>query len=84
MQFYANALRDAIRKANNRRKDVLASLNTGDWRSLVYRELQADNWYSIPILEEITENDAQDVGEVEIHPLAMSINGNGAHPHGSD
>lgn len=79
MQFYANALRDAIRKTNNRRKDALASLNTGDWRALVYRELQADNWYSIPMLEERNEDEAQEVGEVEIHPLAMSVNGNGAH-----
>ncbi|KXK24275.1 MAG: hypothetical protein UZ15_CFX003000331 [Chloroflexi bacterium OLB15] len=33
MQFYANALRDAIRKANNRRKDALAELTTADWRA---------------------------------------------------
>jgi hypothetical protein len=79
MQFYANALRDAIRKANNRRKDALASLNTGDWRMLVYRELQADNWYSVPMIEELNENEVQEVGEVEIHPLVMSANGNGAH-----
>jgi glycogen synthase len=33
MQFYANALRDAIRKANNRRKDALAELTTTDDKS---------------------------------------------------
>lgn len=84
MQFYANALRDAIRKANNRRKDALASLTTADWRALVYRELQADNWYSTPIKETpITE--IQESTEVDINPLAMSVNGNGAQlNHGND
>lgn len=59
MQFYANTLRDVIRKANNHRKDALASLNTGDWRVLVYRELQADNWYAEPNMDEeaIATND---------------------------
>ena len=79
MQFYANALRDAIRKANNRRKDALASLNTDNWRALVYRELQADNWYSTPILEETIESTVREVVQTELHPLAMSANGNGAH-----
>jgi hypothetical protein len=31
MQFYANALRDAIRKANSRRRDTLTALTTADW-----------------------------------------------------
>lgn len=48
MQFYANALQDAIRKKNNRRKDTLAALSTEDWRALIYRELQAENWYQQP------------------------------------
>jgi len=81
MQFYANALRDAIRKANNRRKEALASLNTDDWRVLVYRELQADNWYSTPMLEETGESDVQEVTETEPYPLVMSVNGNSAHPN---
>ena len=79
MQFYVNALRDAIRKANNRRKDALASLNTGDWRALVYRELQSDNWYSTPMLQDTTQHEDQGVAEAEASPLAMSVNGNGAH-----
>ena len=79
MQFYANALRDSIRKANNRRKDTLASLNTGDWRALVYRELQSDNWYSSPILEDTNPKDDLEVAEAEPVPLAMGVNGNGAH-----
>ncbi len=48
MQFYANALRDALRKSNNRRKEALEALTTADWRALVYRELQADQWYETP------------------------------------
>ncbi len=81
MQFYANALRDAIRKANNRRKDALASLNTGDWRMLVYRELQADNWYSAPQIESVTNEQTSEVAEAEPFPLAASVNRNGAHPN---
>jgi hypothetical protein len=33
-QFYANALRDALRKANNRRKDALNQMTRADWRIL--------------------------------------------------
>jgi hypothetical protein len=50
MQFHANALRDALRKANNRRRDTLDTLTTADWRALVHRELQADHWYEQPRL----------------------------------
>lgn len=77
MQFHANALRDAVRKANNRRKDALAGLTTADWRALVYRELQADNWYAQPVIETPTT----EVSEVveETLPLAASTNGNGAY-----
>jgi hypothetical protein len=44
-QFYANALRDALRKANNRRKDTLAQMTSDDWRKAVTREMHADLWY---------------------------------------
>ncbi len=47
-QCYANALRDELRKANYRRQEALAGLTTADWRMLVYRELQAEQWYSEP------------------------------------
>lgn len=77
MQFYANALRDALRKKNNRRKDALASLNTEDWRVLVYRELQADNWYTAPIVEEARTDEVQEGIEVEDSPLALSASNNG-------
>lgn len=75
MQFYANALRDAIRKTNSRRKDALASLNTGDWRALVYRELQADNWYAEPTVELVSEDQTSEVTEVEDRPFGLSDNG---------
>lgn len=47
-QFYANALRDAVRKANYRRKETLNQMTQADWRSAVHREMQADRWYSDP------------------------------------
>lgn len=76
MQFYANALRDAIRRKNSRRKDALTSLNTGHWRALVYRELQADNWYAEPVIE---ANPAEEVGHVEDSPLALSASNGADH-----
>lgn len=82
MQFYANAMRDAIRKANNRRKDALAELTTADWRALVYRELQTDNWYAQPVIETAATEAAEVIEEAPL-PLAASANGNGAalkHP----
>jgi len=39
MQFYANAIRDALRKGNSRRREAVEALTNGDWRALVYREL---------------------------------------------
>ena len=74
MQFYANALRDALRKSNSRRKETLAALNTGHWRALVYRELQADNWYTEPIIE---ESQAEEVESTEERPFALSATSNG-------
>jgi len=80
MQFYANALRDALRKTNNRRKEVLESLSTADWRALVYRELQADDWYATPEapVTPVLVEGGDEGGVVEIaRPLAVSVNGNG-------
>ena len=34
-QFYANALRDALRKANARRKETLSQMTQDDWRITV-------------------------------------------------
>jgi hypothetical protein len=78
MQFYANALRDALRKANNRKREILEALTTNDWRALVYRELQADNWYEQPALESQSIAPETEV-IVETHPLALSNNGNGRY-----
>ena len=47
-QFHANALQDALRKVNTRRKETLAAMTQADWRSAVYREMQADLWYAEP------------------------------------
>jgi hypothetical protein len=44
-QFYANALRDALRKANQRRQEALRPMTQEDWRTAVTREMQADRWY---------------------------------------
>ncbi len=82
MQFYANALRDALRKGNSRRREAVEALTNGDWRALVYRELQADDWYetpeasAAPVLVAVQEEG----GVVEAtRPLALSVNGNGSH-----
>ena len=52
-QFYANALRDALRKANNRRKETLNQMMHEDWRICVFREMQADVWYEQPEPDEV-------------------------------
>ena len=45
MQIFANALQDALRKANARRKDTLSQMTVEDWRLAVGREMRADMWY---------------------------------------
>lgn len=50
-QFYANALRDALRAKNARitiAKDALPMLTKADWIALVHREIDAENWYALP------------------------------------
>jgi hypothetical protein len=47
-QFHANALQDALRKVDARRKEILAAMTQADWRSAVYREMQADLWFAEP------------------------------------
>lgn len=52
-QFYANALRDAIRAKNARIsvvRDALPALTKADWRALVHREIDAEDWYEAPAL----------------------------------
>lgn len=84
MQFYANALRDALRKANSRRREALEGLNTADWRVLIYRELQADNWYEQPT-PELPVNPVEPEVIAEQRPLELSANGSGSHarPNGA-
>jgi hypothetical protein len=59
---------------------MLTSLNTGDWRALVYRELQADNWYAQPTIVETPEMHGMEVVQTKQHPLALNVTGNGAQP----
>ena len=63
-QFYANALQDALRKVNARRKETLAALTRADWRLAVYREMQADQWYAEPEPDERPEAVDAEVGEL--------------------
>jgi len=80
MQFYANAIRDALRKGNSRRREAVEALTNGDWRALVYRELQADNWYETPEIPaaQVLVESPDEGGVIEVaRPLALSMNGNG-------
>lgn len=79
MQFYTNALRDALRKANNRRREVLEGLSTADWRALIYRELQADHWYEQPA-PELQVSPVEPEEFAEQHPFALNANGNSSQP----
>jgi hypothetical protein len=75
-QFYANALQDALRKANARRKETLAAMNQNDWRLAVYREMQADRWFEEPETDERPEPDTIVVSEFS----SLSKNGNSTPP----
>jgi len=72
-QFYANALRDALRRANNRRQETLASMTPADWYAAVTHEMQAERWYQEP-----DEELARPGGEADIPPLRR--NGSSASP----
>jgi hypothetical protein len=77
-QFHANALQDALRKVNVRRKDTLAAMTQADWRLAVYREMQADLWYAEP---EETERPANHAPLDLLDELSSPCrNGNGAVP----
>jgi hypothetical protein len=77
-QFYANALRDALSKANNRRQETLTHLTTAQWRALVYHELQAEHWYvesqSTSVITSLEEDPSQ-------IPLAVQLRRNGYGIH---
>jgi hypothetical protein len=72
-QFYANALRDALRKANNRRQEVLNQMTLEDWTLIVTREMQADLWYEHP-----DPNESIPSIMLEVDPIRR--NGNGVFP----
>ena len=78
-QCYANALRDALRKANYRRQEALTALTTADWRMLVYRELQTEQWYVEPgdSRGPVPEGE-EEMARVPLAPQARH-NGNGVH-----
>jgi hypothetical protein len=85
MQFYANALRDALRKVNNRKREVLETLSHADWRALVYRELQADDWYETPestAAPALVEGGGEGGVMEMVRPLAVSVNG--SHPEANE
>lgn len=87
MQFHANALRDALRKVNSRRRETLEGLTHGDWRALVYRELQADSWYEMPeapAAPVLVETQNEGSVEASASPLVLSTNGNGSQPEASE
>lgn len=71
-QVHANAIRDTLSKANNRRRDALVAMTDSDWRAAVWRELSADSWYAV--------NDQVLDPRPTLPPvLAASGNGNGHH-----
>ena len=77
-QFHANALQDALRKVNVRRKETLAAMTQAGWRLAVYREMQADLWYTEP---EETEQSANHAALDLLDDLSLPRrNGNSAVP----
>jgi hypothetical protein len=85
-QFHANAVRDALRKANARRREAVEALTHGDWRTLVYRELQAEDWYEMPeIAASAVTVEVQDEGSVEAVPTRpFALSANGSHPEADE
>jgi hypothetical protein len=76
MQFYANALQDALRKANARRKEILSQMTVEDWRLAVGREMRADMWY------QNVEPDSRSALSFShaVEAITASSNGNSNHP----
>jgi hypothetical protein len=60
LQAYPNELRDALLKSNRKRKAVkeaMAELTNPQWKVLVTRELQADEWFTVS--DEIPEEESE-------------------------
>jgi hypothetical protein len=79
IQFYANALQDALRKANARRKEALSQMTVEDWRLAVGREMRADMWYQ----NAEHENGSSLSFSHAVEAIIASSNGNGSHPKAS-
>lgn len=75
-QFYANALRDALRKANARRRDALSQMTQDEWRGAVTREMQADEWYGSADSDRVP----LPVQPANVTPTAANISWNGTRP----
>jgi hypothetical protein len=76
MQFYANTLQGALRKANARRKETLGQMTVEDWRLAGGREMRADMWY---------QNAEPDNGSSlsfshAVEAITANSNGNGTRP----
>ncbi len=71
LQFYANALRNALRKTNNRRHETLTQMTQDDWRAAVTREMEADLWYEEP---------DQDETLMPAHTSMLTAGRNGSSP----
>lgn len=75
---YANALKQMLIDTNGRgtgamrRRELMAGLTSDDWRLLVYREMQADEWYQDP------DGGVQQVPAVSdfLAPAPVTLNGN--------
>ena len=76
MQFYANALQDALRKANARRKETLSQMTVEDWQLAVGHEMRADMWYQ----STEPENGLLPSFSHAVEAFTASSYGNGNHP----
>ena len=76
VQFYANALRDALRKANNRRQETLSQMTRENWRAAVMREMQANLWYQ----DTEQESEVARPFITDVEAITASRNGNGNRP----
>ncbi len=70
-QFYANALQDALRKANARRKETLVAMTQADGRLAIYQEMQLDRLYAEP--DARPESNAVVISNLSV----LRCNGNG-------
>lgn len=78
MHYCANALRDGLRRANARSTAVIRALTDEEWRSLILRELDAENWYAR------AESHAVQVAHVEHLVAARAHAGGGQRTYETD